>query len=269
MRKLVWVWLGLMMVAAAPARAQQSARDDARRHFTAGEARFKSGDYRGAISEFKAADAIMPSPVLAYNEALCYDRLGDAEHALALYRDYLARRPDAPNRAEVEGRIAALTPTLLAPSPPPTPLPPPASPELPPGATPPPPAPEGDGLAAPAQPRSDYDESFVRRLPRVPQGEAEPAPAPLPGPSPAPLSSAQPPPQPMPEQPPPPPHAPPPQAPPPQPEAKPVYTQWWFWAVIAVGSVIVIDVAVNASNHDRQTAPAKPQPATGLTLFHF
>src|SRR5262249_49460068 len=76
MRRLIWV-LGLMLCAAAPARA--AGRDDAKRHFAAGEARFKAGDYRGAIAEFKAADAIVPSPILAYNEALCYDRLGDAE----------------------------------------------------------------------------------------------------------------------------------------------------------------------------------------------
>src|SRR5262244_243843 len=112
-----WSWVFLSTLIGGPAGAQTtlspgasstSARDEARAHFTIGESRFKAGDYRGAISEFRAADRLVPSPILTYNVALCYEKLGDNGQAVALYKQYLDRRPDAPNRAQVEQRLGAL-----------------------------------------------------------------------------------------------------------------------------------------------------------------
>src|SRR5215467_10979771 len=64
-------------------------RDEARIHFANGEKYFQSGDYKHAIGEFQAADKLVPSPILVYNIALCFDRLGDEEQAANLYRQYL------------------------------------------------------------------------------------------------------------------------------------------------------------------------------------
>src|SRR5262249_11045025 len=102
MRRWIGIVLGLMLCAAVAHAQQQPGRGQPKQPFATGEARFKAGAYRNAIAEFQAADALVPSPILAYNQALCYDRLGEVEPALRLYRDYLARRPDAPNKAEVE-----------------------------------------------------------------------------------------------------------------------------------------------------------------------
>jgi iron complex outermembrane receptor protein len=259
MRKLVWVWLGLLLWAGS-VRAD-GPRDEAKRHFAAGEARFRAGDFRGAIAEFQQADRLVPSPILAYNQALCHDRLGETEPAVRLYRDYLARRPDAPNRAEVEGRIAALEAAPAPPleeaptAPPPGAIPPPpAAPEgdglaapgagpRPPAAGPPPPgAPEGDGLARPAPLRRSYGDPFADRPPAGPGGQAEAAPG-------APPPGEVPPPQPM----------------PPPPEA-PVYKQWWFWAVVGVGAVLVVTVAVDShSSPTPHVAGSQP----GLLLLKF
>jgi hypothetical protein len=223
----------MVLLLAAPAAAQNrpappataGSRDLAREHWRNGEARFRAGDYRAALAEFLAADALAPSPILVHNAAVCHERLGEAAQAVRRYREYLSRRPDAPNRREIEIRIAALEGAQR----PPEVLPPEG---------------DDDGLSEPrdlsppaaAPPAArPYDAPFARRVPsRAAPGEepgqAEPAPAPPSGPMPA--------------------QAPPyPEAPAPAPVAqttprsKPVYKQWWFWVFVGVGTLILIDVA--------------------------
>jgi hypothetical protein len=250
----------VVTLAALPARAAAPAMDDARAHFAAGEGRFRAGDFRGAIEEFRIADRLVPSPFLTYNIALCNDRLGNAGEAVRGYRRYLEQRPDAPNRALVESRLAALSAPvgdqLAVPrqgEPPPAPVaPPPAMPA---------PAPVGDGLAAPTAPPAagrPYDDVFARQLPAP--GSA--APGPLPAPAPAPLAAS--PPMGEAEQAP----APAPLAPSPeQHKDGPIYSKWYFWAVVGVGAVIVIDVAAHAGSHSSTTTTT--HAANGLVLFHF
>jgi len=180
------------------------------------------------------------------------------------YREYLTRRPDAPNRAEVEARIARLAPpppaTALTPEPPYAPPPPGTVPTRPPATE--------DGLSEPrsldepmpfAQPprRVPYDESMARRVPfRRGGAVAPPPPEPM---SPPPATTAPPPEQaPMPAPPP---------APTPEPKhARPFYKKWWFWVFVGVGAVIVIDAA--ASSHSDNN-PAKVPSALGATIFSF
>jgi hypothetical protein len=269
--------LVFVIVAAGSASAQTSPRDEARTHFTAGEARFKAGDFKGAIREFRAADKLVPSALLTYNVALCYDKLGDANQAAALYRQYLDKRPDAPNRAQVQARIDALAgPAPLQP------YPPRAAP-----------APDGDGLATPrpgvppeatpgaalpgAEPRRrSYDDAFAKRLPtRVPE-TASGAPAPeAAGPPPSVSSGELPGPGQAEQAPPPALHssgdaepapralAAPPAPDVPRAEQKPIYKQWWFWAIVGVGTFIAVDVAVHAGDS------STPSSRNGLLLFHF
>jgi hypothetical protein len=221
-------------------------RELARQHFRAGETKFRAGNYRAALVEFTAADALSPSAVVVHNIAVCQDHLGHVEAAVQSYREYLRRRPDAPNRATVEARVAVLERARRPADP--LPL-------------------EDDGLREPAipgptvtapPPRRAYDEPFARRVPQW--GGAAPAP---PGPGPGPSGQAEP----APEGQPaalalaPPPRAPPPPgpaAPQPAPEprsAKPVYKQWWFWVFVGVGAIILIDIA--ASGDDDSPAPPR------------
>jgi iron complex outermembrane receptor protein len=205
-------------------------RDQAKKHYSAGEARWKAGDYRGAIVEFEAADSLAPSPVLAYNIALCHDKLGNGAEALRHYRDYLSRWPEAPNRKEVEDRVAALstaepelkTPRVAQPTP----------------------------EATPAPPGQPFDGAFANRVPG-PGGDAEAAPA-SPGQPGAPQPGAPAP------------------APEPARKATPFYAQWWFWVIVGVGVAITIDVAINSSkdssvDFNRTTPPGN----AGLTVVRF
>lgn len=102
-----------LCVTATAARADDG-KALAKQHFASGEAKFKAGDYRGAIADFQAADALVPSPILSYNIGLCHEKLGEPEAAVQSYRDYLRRRPDAPNRTQVEGRIARIEGEIAA-----------------------------------------------------------------------------------------------------------------------------------------------------------
>jgi tetratricopeptide (TPR) repeat protein len=122
-----------------PTGGEQGAIDDeamtrAKGHFEAGRNAYNAGDYVGAIREFKAAEALRPSPILAYNIGLANEKLGKRRVAVKYYRRYLEQVPNAQNRSEVEGRIATLEREIAA-----EPPPPPAGAAPPPGAAAPPP----------------------------------------------------------------------------------------------------------------------------------
>ncbi|MBL4633157.1 MAG: tetratricopeptide repeat protein, partial [Kofleriaceae bacterium] len=99
-----------LTVAVAPltvphAFAQNSALSEARSHYNKGSELFAQGDYQAAIGEFATADKLSHSPLLQYNIALCYDRLGSHSEALRRYRRYLKEAPNSSNRSAVEGKI--------------------------------------------------------------------------------------------------------------------------------------------------------------------
>lgn len=83
-------------------------RDEVRRHFESGLAHFNLREYKQAIEEFQAAYRLRPDPVFLYNLGQAYRLADDPEQALYFYRSYLRTSEDAPNRREVEDRIAAL-----------------------------------------------------------------------------------------------------------------------------------------------------------------
>jgi iron complex outermembrane receptor protein len=254
------VVLLLLSLGTATAWAQDS-REQAKRHFANGESLFRAGDYKSAIAEFKAADRLVTSPILAFNIGLCHEKLGEPEQAISLYKTYLERRPDAPNRAQVEGRIARLEGELarskstadlyqeLDDSPPAGS----GSVDSVPGAS---GVPE---TGTPPPPGAAEEDPFMRRIPSrsggspsgsvvgsvgpPPPGEAEPAGAPRPPPEGPPPSGSE----------------------PPQ-KSKPLYKEWWFWVVVGVSAIILIDIATT-DNEGSQDQPAAT--ATGATLFTF
>jgi tetratricopeptide (TPR) repeat protein len=82
--------------------------DPAADHYKAGVARFHAGQYADAIQEFRAADAIRPSPVLSFDIAQCYEKMADLPNAKAAYQDYLRRAPNADDREAVEATVASI-----------------------------------------------------------------------------------------------------------------------------------------------------------------
>jgi tetratricopeptide (TPR) repeat protein len=94
---------------AAIANADEGAdRAEARRHFESGLAHFNLREYRQAVDDFQAAYRLRPDPVFLYNLAQSFRLANDPEQALYFYRAYLRTSEDAPNRHEVEERIAVL-----------------------------------------------------------------------------------------------------------------------------------------------------------------
>ncbi len=96
----------LAMLAAGVARAAEpSAKQLAAAAYAAGTESFQNGDFRSALESFEKAYKLDPSPVLLYNLARAYEEMGNGERAIENFQLYLARQPDAADRAEVETRI--------------------------------------------------------------------------------------------------------------------------------------------------------------------
>ena len=73
-----------------------------------------AGDDRcqAAIHEYTLAFKKLGDPVVLFNRAECYRRIGEDEKAIADYRAFLEAVPAAPNRVQIEGKIAALAARL-------------------------------------------------------------------------------------------------------------------------------------------------------------
>jgi tetratricopeptide (TPR) repeat protein len=142
------LWPDVARADAAPPAAAATAdptMDSARHHFEAGRAAYQANDFQTAIREFKAAEALKPSAILSYNIGLANEKLGRRRVAVRYFRRYLESAPQAPNRAEVEGKISTLehdiagqpqsgaaAPEPSSDDPPPPPVPPAMDPNAPP-----------------------------------------------------------------------------------------------------------------------------------------
>jgi tetratricopeptide (TPR) repeat protein len=88
--------------------AEDSPRAEARRHYESGLAHFNLREYPQAVEDFQAAYRLRPDPVFLYNLGQSYRLANDPDQALYFYRAYLRTSESAPNRREVEDRIAVL-----------------------------------------------------------------------------------------------------------------------------------------------------------------
>jgi tetratricopeptide (TPR) repeat protein len=80
--------------------------DAARQRYQAAVQAYGEHRYKDAIDLFLAANRASPNPAYAYNIGLAYEDLGDADNALLWYRNYLRDLPNAPDRPEIEARVA-------------------------------------------------------------------------------------------------------------------------------------------------------------------
>ncbi len=229
----------LLTLSLPAARTLADVRGDARAHFQRGQELYRQGAYRDAISEFRAADQLAPSPLLDYNIGLAFERLGEAKSALSYFTSYLQREPNAPNRAAVEAKIRRLQAALegeraaLA-----APAEPPMAPveELPDGvpgdATTAGDVPPGDVVAADpelARVAADPELDAVAADPELARvaaidigklrDERRPTLAGLKVANEQPING-----QPV------------------APAADPVYKKWWFWVAVVVGTILFIDL---------------------------
>jgi len=76
--------------------------------FVEGEAQYKTEHFAAAYELFKRSCLLFPAPELLYNMASSLQGAGKPHEADEALRSYLRARPDAPDRADFEGRIRAL-----------------------------------------------------------------------------------------------------------------------------------------------------------------
>jgi len=105
--RLFQLTIAIAMVAmAGAARADdvQAARD----HFTKGTRLYDLGQYADAAKEYEAAYKAKDDPALLFNCGQAYRGAGEPDKAVSFFKSFLRRMPEAPNRPEVEARIAEL-----------------------------------------------------------------------------------------------------------------------------------------------------------------
>lgn len=91
-------------------------REAARAAYTRGQALFAEGKFADARVAFQDAYSAVPNPIVLVSIGECQLRLGNFEDAHEAFTRYLADRPDAPERADVEAKLAqisAMPATLL------------------------------------------------------------------------------------------------------------------------------------------------------------
>jgi tetratricopeptide (TPR) repeat protein len=81
---------------------------EAQTFFARGVSMFQRGEYEAAMQAFTAAQHFAPFPELLYNMAITSERLERWRDAYDYYREYLRLRPNAPDRAGIERKIADL-----------------------------------------------------------------------------------------------------------------------------------------------------------------
>lgn len=83
--------------------AEQKTADDFDRAASFGVKYFAIGEFRSALEQFAAADALMPNhPVILYNTALALTRLGRYSEARSKIETYLQLYPDTPDVEKIK-----------------------------------------------------------------------------------------------------------------------------------------------------------------------
>lgn len=97
---------------------EKQKKDAARAHYAEGKKRMDAKDYAGAVTEFEAANALIPSPQAQQKIASCYDQMGKVAEAIAAYQTFIDQAKDKPNMtADVDAakaRVEALKNTPVA-----------------------------------------------------------------------------------------------------------------------------------------------------------
>jgi tetratricopeptide (TPR) repeat protein len=97
-----------ILATASIAFADDSDTEKARQHYQKAQKAFDLGRWDDSIAEYEAAYSFRADPSFLYNMAQAYRRKGDAKPALDLYKNYLIKVPDSPQRADIEERIRQL-----------------------------------------------------------------------------------------------------------------------------------------------------------------
>jgi tetratricopeptide (TPR) repeat protein len=100
-----------LLAASTPAHAEDKAA--ARQAYAEGTKFYDLNQFAEALEAFKRAYWNYEEPAFIFNIAQCHRALGHKSEALAFYRSYLRKAPEAPNREEVQ-KITAYLESALA-----------------------------------------------------------------------------------------------------------------------------------------------------------
>jgi iron complex outermembrane receptor protein len=118
MRARTLLTLLLLLIGAGTSRADEatseSARAQAKAHFTVGAAHYAAARYNEAIVEYQAAYDLLPLPDMLFNLAQCYKMKGNAMRAIEYYSRFLATAPSGRASEEAKRSVAALQPLAAA-----------------------------------------------------------------------------------------------------------------------------------------------------------
>jgi tetratricopeptide (TPR) repeat protein len=106
MRSVLVIAVVLVLSAGAALGADH---DSAREHYLKGTRAYDLGLYDEAIAEYMAAYRIKDDPALLFNLGQAHRLANHPAEALRFYKTYLAKLPAAPNRAEVEAKMAEMS----------------------------------------------------------------------------------------------------------------------------------------------------------------
>ena len=100
--------LAICAVVPAPAQAQSEAakKQEAKDHYERATRFYDVGKYGESINEYEQAYLLIEDAALLFNIGQAYRLWDRPEDAIRAYKNYLRRRPDASNRADVERKIA-------------------------------------------------------------------------------------------------------------------------------------------------------------------
>ncbi len=96
-----------LLVGAGVAQARDAVAEG-RAHLRKANALAGNDRCEAAIKEYSLAYDRLHDPVVLFNRAECYRRIGEDASAAADYRAFLSAVPGAPNRAAIEAKIAAV-----------------------------------------------------------------------------------------------------------------------------------------------------------------
>jgi hypothetical protein len=107
----------LLLAAAAPSLSAPKAHeitsvDSIRRFMEKGQSLFVAGQYAKAAEVFEAGYELHPYSAFLFNAGVAYEKAERLEDALARFKKYVEVDPNAPDRAEVQKRIAKIEQAL-------------------------------------------------------------------------------------------------------------------------------------------------------------
>lgn len=101
--------VGAPLTAEADKGQKDSTHSKAAEHYKSGKRAYSLGNYEDALAAFTEAYNLSEKPDLLYNLAVCHEKLGQTDKAIAYYELYLEEKPDASDKDKVNEKIRTLT----------------------------------------------------------------------------------------------------------------------------------------------------------------